>query len=85
MLRPGGVLVSTASQIDATAAEGLGVRGVMQMTQANAAQLTEIARLIDAGSVRPVVWRLPLAEARRAHELGERGHARGKAILRVRE
>jgi NADPH:quinone reductase-like Zn-dependent oxidoreductase len=54
------------------------------MAQANPADLTEIASLIDAGTVKPVVSTvLPLAEARQAHELLEAGHTRGKIVLRV--
>jgi len=54
------------------------------MTQPNSAQLTEIARLIDAGRVKPVVSAvIPLADARKAHELSDGGHARGKIVLRV--
>jgi NADPH:quinone reductase-like Zn-dependent oxidoreductase len=54
------------------------------MTQANVADLTEIAKLIDGGSVKPIVTTvLSLAEAGAAHELLERGHALGKIVLRV--
>jgi NADPH:quinone reductase-like Zn-dependent oxidoreductase len=54
------------------------------MTQPNSAQLNEIARLIDAGRVKPVVSAvIPLADARKAHELSDGGHARGKIVLRV--
>jgi len=54
------------------------------MTQPNSAQLTEIARLIDAGRVKPVVSAvIPLAEARKAHELIDGGHVRGKIVPRV--
>jgi len=48
------------------------------------ADLAEIAKLIDEGKVKPVVGTvLPLADARRAHELSGTGHARGKIILKV--
>jgi NADPH:quinone reductase-like Zn-dependent oxidoreductase len=54
------------------------------MTQPNSAQLTEIARLIDARCVKPVVSVvIPLADARKAHELSDGGHSRGKIVLRV--
>ena len=44
----------------------------------------EIGGLIDAGEVRVTVATvLPLAEAGRAHELSESGHARGKIVLHV--
>ena len=87
VLRPGGTLVTIAGQVDPAAAEARGVRGIFVMTAPNAgAQLTEIAALIDAGSVQPVVSTiLPLAEARAAHEFSESGHTRGKIVLRVVE
>ncbi len=48
------------------------------------AQLVEIARLIDAGEIRPVLDAvLPLARAREAFERGLAGHVRGKIVLRV--
>ena len=48
------------------------------------AQLTQIAALIDAGDLKPVVTTiLPLAEAARAHELSQTGHVRGKIVLQV--
>ncbi len=50
------------------------------------AQLAEIAQLIDAGKVKPVILTvLPLAEAREAHALLEAGHTRGKIVLRVQD
>jgi NADPH:quinone reductase-like Zn-dependent oxidoreductase len=86
VLRPGGTLVTLAGQPDQAAAAARGVRGLGVMTQAKVADLTEIAALIDAGHVKPIVSTvLPLAEAHAAHELMERGHARGKIVLRVVE
>jgi len=86
VLKPGGILVTVAGQPDAAAAAARGVRASGMMAQANTAQLTEIAGLIDAGTVHPVVSTvLPLAEARRAHELIDAGHTRGKIVLRVVE
>jgi NADPH:quinone reductase-like Zn-dependent oxidoreductase len=39
---------------------------------------------VTAGRLRPEIAAvLPLAQARRAHELGETGHARGKIVLQV--
>ena len=84
VLKPGGILVTPAGQIDAEAAAARGVRGTGMMTQPNRAQFIAIAGLIDEGKVKPVVSTvLPLAEARRAHELGDAGHARGKIVLSV--
>lgn len=44
----------------------------------------EIAKPIDSGKLTPIVETvLPLSEARKAHELNERGHTRGKIVLKV--
>jgi NADPH:quinone reductase-like Zn-dependent oxidoreductase len=87
VLKPGGVLVTIAGQVDPAAAEARGVRGLFVMTPQNAtAQLTKIASLIDVGRVKPIVSTvLPLAQARQAHELNQSGHTRGKIVLRVIE
>jgi NADPH:quinone reductase-like Zn-dependent oxidoreductase len=48
------------------------------------AQLVEIAQLVDAGQIRPVLEAvLPLSRAREAFERGLAGHVRGKIVLRV--
>jgi len=61
-----------------------GVRGEGIMVHPDAAQLAQIAALIDAGKVRPAVSAiLPLAEAFQAHELSRTGHVRGKIVLQV--
>jgi NADPH:quinone reductase-like Zn-dependent oxidoreductase len=86
VLKKGGVLVTTIPtsppSSETTAAHG--VRGIMFSVQPNTAQLTEIAGLIDAGQVKPIVETiLPLVEARQAHELSQSGHTRGKIVLQV--
>ena len=44
-----------------------------------------VAEFIDQGIIKPIVTEVfPLADARRAHELSQSGHARGKIVLRVR-
>ncbi len=50
----------------------------------DADQLAEIARWIDAGTLRPIVHRTyPLAEAREAFAELERGRARGKIVVTI--
>ncbi len=47
-------------------------------------QLAEIARLVDAGALRPVVDRVfPLSEIAEAHRYGETGRIRGKVVIQV--
>jgi NADPH:quinone reductase-like Zn-dependent oxidoreductase len=46
--------------------------------------LADLAALIAAGRIRPVIERVyPLAEVRQAHAAGEAGHRRGKLVLRI--
>ncbi len=84
VIKKGGILVSVLGPPSAEEAAAHGVRQASTFTQPNAAQLTELAKLVDSGKVKSYVETvLPLAEARRAHELSQTGHARGKIILRV--
>ncbi len=87
VLKRGGTLVSTVvgrPSEEHVAAAGIQARGML--VHPGSEQLTEIARLIDEGRVRPVVDTVfPLADTRKAHELSESGHVRGKIVLRVVE
>lgn len=84
VLKKGGFVVSIVAPPDQAKLAELGLRGAVFLVQPNSAQLTEIAKLIDAGKVEPIVSEtLPLAEAKRAHELSQAGHTRGKIVLRI--
>jgi NADPH:quinone reductase-like Zn-dependent oxidoreductase len=49
-------------------------------------ELAQIAAIVDARQIKPIVTTvLPLADARKAHEMSESGHTRGKIVLRVAE
>lgn len=81
VLKKGGMLVTT---LGITSTPPSDMRGESIRIQANAGQLTQISRLIDAGRIKTVVETvLPLKEARQAHELSETGHTRGKIVLRI--
>ena len=85
-LRRGGILVSTLQAPLVEQLRALGVRGVNFMAQTMPDQLVELARLVDTGEVIPHIEAiLPLSEARRAHEISEAGHVRGKLVLRIDE
>ena len=59
-------------------------RGVFIRQNPRGDQLAEIADLVMNGPVKVYVEQtLPLAEARKAHELSQSGHARGKIVLIV--
>jgi NADPH:quinone reductase-like Zn-dependent oxidoreductase len=84
VLREGGVLVSIAATPSEEDAKAHRARPAYVFVQPNAQQLTEIARLIDEGHIKSIVSEvLPLAQARRAHELSQEGHVRGKIVLSI--
>jgi NADPH:quinone reductase-like Zn-dependent oxidoreductase len=86
VLKKGGVLVSVVEPPDTEKARQFGVRSAFVWSQPNGKELAEIAALIDSGHLKVVLDRIvPLSEARRAHELSQSGHARGKLVLRVKE
>ncbi len=84
VLRQGGILVSTLQEPPKERTALRGVRGVHFMAQTLSDQLVHLAHLVDTGVLTPHVEAvLPLSRARQAHELSERGHVRGKLVLKV--
>ncbi len=64
------------------AAAARGVRLTFVNGVPDAARLARVVGLAGAGRLRPAVHEvLPLAEARRAHELSQAGRVRGKLVL----
>ncbi|MCO5994394.1 NADP-dependent oxidoreductase [Actinoallomurus rhizosphaericola] len=62
----------------------LGVTVSIAQVRSNGAQLAELGRLLDAGTVRVAIdGTFPLADARAAHERAARGHIQGKIVLTV--
>jgi NADPH:quinone reductase-like Zn-dependent oxidoreductase len=84
VLKPNGILVSIVgvnSEIDFTTKA---IHASSFLTKPTGKQLYEIARLIDAGKLKPIVARvMPLEEIKIAHQLSEEGHTRGKIVLEV--
>lgn len=84
VLKPGGILVSILSPPSAETAAAHGLRQTFVFMQPNAAELTAMAKLVDAGKLKVLVETIvPLAEAKRAQELNRMGHTRGKIVLKV--
>ncbi|MFJ8934576.1 NADP-dependent oxidoreductase [Streptomyces sp. NPDC102365] len=87
-LRPGGLLVSilpSGSPALAEEAAGLGVRAVELLVEADQAGMSAVAGLVAAGTLRATVAEVfPLAEAAKAHALGDTGRTVGKLVLQVR-
>jgi len=84
VVRAGGVIVSLVAELDQQALNQRSIRGAHFVVEPNRDELIEVARLIDAGSLRPVIATVfPLTEARQAFELSLGHHTRGKIVLSV--
>lgn len=84
VLKRGGILVSIAQPPSAEKAKAHGVRALFFIVEPSRNDLIEIARVIDAGHLKPIVAAVfPIASARQAFERGLAGHNRGKLVLTV--
>ncbi|MEV8033451.1 NADP-dependent oxidoreductase [Streptomyces sp. NPDC086182] len=87
VLRPGGVVVSilpVGTDEFYEEAERLGVRAVRMLVDADQAGMRAVADLVEKGALRPTVAEtFPLADAAKAHALGDTGRTAGKLVLVV--
>jgi NADPH:quinone reductase-like Zn-dependent oxidoreductase len=84
VLKPGGILVSTVGIKDMDAVKAKGITGVQYMALSVPSDLQQLAELADAGILKTIITEvLPLTEIRKAHELSEQGHVRGKIVIKV--
>jgi NADPH:quinone reductase-like Zn-dependent oxidoreductase len=85
-LKPGGALfpIFPLGFSGADEAARLGVTVSTTQVRSSGAQLAELGRLLDDGSIRVALdSRFALADAGKAHERAARGHVRGKIVLDV--
>ena len=84
VLKKGGRLITTVKPEYAEEAKSKGIYLEGFMAQSTPGDLQQIADLVDSGKVKPIIAEvLPLAEAAQAHKKIEKGHTRGKIVLRV--
>ncbi|MET7848835.1 NADP-dependent oxidoreductase [Streptomyces avermitilis] len=85
VLRPGGIVVSilpVGSDEFYEEAERLGVRALRMLVDASHSGMKAIAELVEAGKLRATIAEtFPLADAAKAHALGETGRTTGKLVL----
>ncbi|MFI9611765.1 NADP-dependent oxidoreductase [Streptomyces sp. NPDC052023] len=85
VLRPGGIVVSilpVGSDDFFKEAERLGVRAVRMLVDADQHGMRAVAELVEDGRLRPsIAGAFPLAEAAKAHEIGDTGRTTGKLVL----
>jgi NADPH:quinone reductase-like Zn-dependent oxidoreductase len=84
LLKPGGALVSSVSQPDPALAKDYRALPIFFLVRVDARTLTTISALLDSGQLKARVGTvLPLAQARRAHEMleGALSSPGGKIVL----
>ncbi len=86
-LRRGGVLIGLLPFPREVAAEAarLGIRAEVILVEADHGGMAAIAGLAAEGKLRPVIaGTFDLADAAKAHEIGDAGHVAGKLVLKIR-
>jgi NADPH:quinone reductase-like Zn-dependent oxidoreductase len=84
VVKKGGVMISTVWAADAELAARAGIRCVNVAMKRSAADLAELAGLVERGDVKPRMGEVfPLDQAREAQIASQQGRAKGKILLRV--
>src|SRR5438876_5599322 len=84
VVKKGGIVISLVARPDPAELQKHGIRGTGISSHADAKDLTEIAQLVDAGKIKPVVTEvLPLNDAVKAQQQAATHHTRGKVVLRI--
>jgi len=84
VVKKGGIVMSLVARPNPAELEKRGIRGAAISVHPDAEDLAEIARLIDAGKIKPIVTQvLPLSEAITAQRQAATHHTRGKLVLRI--
>ena len=80
LLKPGGTLITIKADVQLPARDG--IRTVVFIQESSRAQLTELARLVDQGHLRPQVGAVyPLAQAVQAYRAKAAGGIPGRIVL----
>ena len=84
VVKKGGIVMSLVARPDPAELEKRGIRGAAISVHPDAADLTEIAHLIDERKMKPIVTQvLSLKEAIAAQRQAATHHTRGKVVLRI--
>src|SRR5947207_5407364 len=86
VVKKGGIIVSITGQPDPSELEKHGIRGSGLSAHPDAKVLEELAKLIDAGKITPIVSAvMHLVDVAKAQEQIASRHTRGKIVLKIAE
>jgi len=84
VVKKGGIVMSLVARPDSAELGKRGIRAAAISVHPDTKDLAELARLIDAGKIKPVVSQiLPLNDAIAAQQQAATHHTRGKVVLRI--
>ncbi len=84
VVKKGGVLVSTVGAANTELAAQAGIRAVNMVSKGNAADLSQLAGLVERGDVKPRMGEVfRLEDARGAQDASQKGRAKGKILLKI--
>jgi len=84
VVKRGGILISIADDVDQKELDAHGIRGVAFRCEPKASVLEDLAKLIDAKKIMPVVSQtFPLSEVAKAQAQIATSHTRGKIVLQI--
>jgi NADPH:quinone reductase-like Zn-dependent oxidoreductase len=84
VVKKGGIIISIADDVDQKELDAHGIRGVAFRCEPKASVLEDLAKLIDAKKIMPVVSQtFPLSEVAKAQEQIATSHTRGKIVLQI--
>src|SRR5881227_3541413 len=84
VVKKGGIVLDLVARPDPTEIKKRSIRGAGISVHPDSEDLGEIAQLIDAGKIKPIVTQvLPLSEAIAAQQQAATHHTRGKVVLRI--
>ncbi len=85
VLKPGGIIVSMGTQFDPEDVEKYNITAIAQNTKSTADKFKRIAELVDAGKLKAEIDKVfPLDEAKEAFEYLEKGHPKGKVVVKIK-
>jgi NADPH:quinone reductase-like Zn-dependent oxidoreductase len=84
VVKKGGIIVSIVDDVDQKELDAHGIRGVTFRCEPKESVLEDLAKLIDAKKITPVVSQtFPLSEVAKAQEQIATRHTRGKIVLQI--
>src|SRR4029450_11840723 len=84
VVKKGGIVMSLVARPDPAGLQKHGIRGAGISVHPDADDLTEIAQLIDAGKIKPIVSEVVARlDAVKAQQKAATHHTRGKVVLRI--